>query len=175
MRVGEVAKVSADALLEALWTLGEVEHLVVVIGFQYEDISKGDVMFHDGRRVPKVGEPGDAFAGSSVLGWAVDGEADGVRGVMRNRNRSDLQPALFKGGARFEELPIHVCFDGLLDPTGGFTIGEDFEQRILAEQGAQSDAVVGVLMGDEDGVNRPCFQADFLQGRHQPWALKARI
>ena len=175
LRVGEVAEVAADALLQGDRPLGEVEHLVVVIGLEHEDVGQGDVVADDRGHVAEVGQPGQAFGRPRFFGGEVEREADGIGGVVRDRDRGDLQALELERRTGLEELPVGLGLEGILDAPGGLAVREDLEPRILAEQGGQADAVVGMLVRDENGVQGTGFDAELLQGGLQPRALEARI
>ena len=131
--VGEVAEVAADALFERRRALGEVEHLVVVVRLEHQDVGQRDVVLHDGGRVAEVGQPGQALGGPGVFGGQVEGEADRIGGVMRDGDRGHLNPAELEGRAGLEELPVRLRLEGILDASGGLAIGEDLQGGILAE------------------------------------------
>jgi len=123
--VGEVAMVAADALLEVQRSLGEVEHLVVVIRFQDEDVRQRAMMPHHVGRMPEVRQPSHAARVVAVLAGAVHGIPDRVGGIVGDRNRGDLEPAEFERRACLEELPIGLHLQRSLDATGRLAVGED--------------------------------------------------
>ena len=129
----------------------------------------------DRGHVAEVGQPGEAFRRTRILGGQVEREADRIGGVMRDRDRGDLQAFELERRARLEELPVRLRLEGVLDAAGGLAVREDLEAGILAEQGGQADAVVGVFVRDEDGVQGPRFDAELLQGRLEPRPLEPGV
>ena len=123
--VGEVAMVAADTLFEVQRPLGEIEHLVVVVRFEDEDVRQGAMVPNHVGRMSEVRQPRDAFGGTGVLGRAVDGVADWVGGVVWNRDRSDLESAKLKRSTCLEELPVGFHLQRPLDTPGSFAVGED--------------------------------------------------
>ena len=123
--VGKVAMVAADTLFEVQRPLRKVEHLVVVVRFEHEDIRQRAMVLNHVGRMSEIRQPRDALGGTGVLGRAVDGVTDWVGGVVWNRDRGDLESAKLKRSTRLEELPVGLHLECSLDAPGGFAVGED--------------------------------------------------
>ena len=104
--VGEVTVPSANPLLKVQRAFGEIQHLVVVVRLEDEDVRQGHVVLDHLGRMPEVGQPGDAPGGVAILSRAIDGEADRVGGVVGDGDRGDGEPAELERTPRLEDLPV---------------------------------------------------------------------
>jgi len=149
--IGEVAGAAHDALLDVPGVGADLEHVEIVIGFENQKIGVAKMLLDQLGHVAKVGDDGDLHAGGA------EREADGIGGVVGDGEGRDFDIADFEFQAGAD----------VFDAAGSFRrrIGEhffDFAVRRLGEVGGtipiaselgQAVAVVGVLVGDEDGVH----------------------
>jgi hypothetical protein len=148
--VREMASAGEDTLLDYPRIRTNLEHVEIVIGFEDEAIGLAEMNPHMIRQVAEIGTDGDFGA------VGAEGESDRVSSVMRNRERVNIDIANGEALASLdgldtaEALPEGVGQDalegfhgGLGDVEGWFPEAEDLGQAV---------AVIGVLVGDENGV-----------------------
>jgi hypothetical protein len=148
--IGEMAGAGEDALLDDPGIWADLEHVEIVIGFEDEAIGLAEMDSDVVWKVAEIGADGDFSA------VCAEGEADGVGGVVRDSERVDVDVAdgealagldgfyaaeAFAEGVGQDALEGIHC--GLGDIEGRFPEAEDLREAV---------AMVGVLVGDEDGV-----------------------
>ena len=148
--IGEMAGAGEDALFDDPGIWADLEHVEIVVGFENEAIGLAEMDSDVVWEVAEIGADGDLGA------VGAEGEADGVGGVVRDSERVDIYIAngealaCLDGFDATEALAEGVGKDalqgfhrGLGDVEGRFPEAEDLWEAV---------AVVGVLVGDEDGV-----------------------
>jgi hypothetical protein len=148
--IGEVAGAGQDALLDDPGIGADLEHIEIVIGFEDEAIGLAEMDSDVIRQVAEIGADGHFGA------VGAEGESDGVGSVVRDRKRMDVDIANgealagLNGFDSTEALAEGVGKDALEGVHGGLG---DVERRLPeAEDLREAVAVVGVLVGDENGV-----------------------
>ena len=156
--IGEMAGAGKDALLDDPGIRADLEHIEVVIGFEDEAIGLAEVDSDVVREVAEIGADGDfgavgAEGESYRVGSVVrDGEgvdvnvADGE--ALTGLDGLDATEALAEGVGQDALESVHR---GLGDVKRGFPEAQDLREAV---------AVVGVLVGDEDGVKTVNIAAD---------------
>lgn len=148
--VGEMAGAGEDALFDDPGIGADLEHVEVVIGFEDEAIGVAEMDANVIGHEAEVGADGDLVA------VGAESEADGVDGIVGNAEGVDVNVADGEGLATFdgfnamEALAESFGEDAAEGAHGGFgDIERSFPE---AENLREAGAVVGVLVGDEDGV-----------------------
>ncbi len=148
--IGEVTGAGEDALLDDPGVWADLEHVEIVIGFEDEAIGLAEMDSHVVWKVAEISADGDFGA------VGAEGEAYGVGGVVRDGEGMDVDVA---DGEALASLDGFDTAEALAEGVGedalqGFHrwLG-DIEGRLPeAEDLRKAVAVVGVLVGDEDGV-----------------------
>jgi hypothetical protein len=148
--IGKMAGARKDTLLNDPRIGADLEHVEVVVGFEDETISFAKVDFDELRHVAKVGADGNLGA------VGTKGEPDGIDGVVRNGEGVDVDVADAKtlaglnGFDAAEALAESFGENALKNAHGGLS----HVKRTLpqTEDLRKAVAVIGVLVGDEDGV-----------------------
>ncbi|MGB7467646.1 MAG: hypothetical protein WBW14_32470 [Candidatus Acidiferrum sp.] len=148
--IGKMAGARKDTLLNDPRIGADLEHVEVVVGFEDETISFAKVDFDELRHVAKVGADGNL----SAVG--TKGEPDGIDGVVRNGEGVHVDVADAKtlaglnGFDAAEALAESFGENALENAHGGLS----HVKRTLpqTEDLRKTVAVIGVLVGDEDGV-----------------------
>ena len=156
--IGEMAGAGKDALLDDPGIRANLEHVEIVIGFKDEAIRLAEMDADVVREVAEIGADGDFCAigaegeaygigrvvwdGKSVHVDVADGEA------LAGLDGFDAAKALAEGVGQSSPEGIHR---GLGDVERGFPETEDLREAV---------AVVGVLVGDEDGIETVDVAAD---------------
>jgi hypothetical protein len=148
--IGEMAGAGEDALLDDPGVRADLEHIEVVIGFEDEAIGLAEMDSYVIRQVAQIGADGNFAA------VGAKSESDRVGSVVRNGegvhvNVADGEAlAGLDGLDAAEALAEGVGKDTLEGVHGGFG---DVERCFPeAEDLRQAIAVIGVLVGDENGV-----------------------
>ena len=148
--IRKMAGAGEDALLDDPGIRADLEHVEIVIGFEDEAIGLAEMDSDMIGQVAEIGADGDFGA------VGAESEANGVGSVMRNRESVNVDvadgealagldgfdpaEALAKGVGQDTLEGVH---GGLRNVERGFPEAEDLREAV---------AVVGVLVGDEDGV-----------------------
>lgn len=144
--IGLMATWREDALLEVGRIRTVEEHILVVIGFDYDVLGGTDIFGHFRGSGTAVGSDKAAFA------HEINDIADTLGGVVRNIKGIDSHTAelernaffeVFAGGAELEADAI-VAVDTLMDELGGI----DWEMNLLSE-GAYGTDMVGMVVRNE--------------------------
>jgi len=148
--IRKVASAGKDALLDHPRIRADLEHIEIVIGFEDEAIGLTEMDPDVIGQVAEIGADGDLGA------IGAEGESDGVGGVVRDGECVDVDIA------DGEALP---GLDGLDTPKAlAEGVGQDALEGVHrrlgdvqrrfpeAEDLREAVAVVGVLVGDENGV-----------------------
>ncbi len=100
--IGQVADPGQDALLDGPRVGAILEHLEVVVGFEQEDVGAAEGGLDVGGHVAEISGNGhtDAFGG------AMDDEAAGVGGVVRDGEGGDAEVADLEVFTRAEVLDV---------------------------------------------------------------------
>jgi len=154
--VRKMSRAAHDALLDVPRVGPDFEHLEIVIRFENQEIRVAQMMLHEFGQIAEVRDDGYFRA------VRAKGVADGIGRVMRNREGRDFDIADFELHARADVLD---AFDGgFFHRLAGF-FGEHLQDFAVGRLGeirgaspfalhlAQTATVVGVLVGDEDGVD----------------------
>ena len=142
--VGEVAVPSQDALFEAPRPAGAVlQHLDVVVGFQYQGVGGADPFEHQAGGVAQVRQEPE------VAGAGAQEKADRVLRVVRHAEGFDVDVPHLEAGAGGKEMAgqagLKLVFDGV--QRGAVAVNGNVE---FLAQGRQALDVVGVFVGDEN-------------------------
>jgi len=86
------------------------------------------------------------------LAAALEAEADGFLGVVRDAEAGDFEVAVGEARASLEVHPVRAVFELGLDGAGCGRVGVEPDVRVLA-QSVEPRAVVAVFVGDENGVD----------------------
>jgi len=156
--IGEMPGAGEDALLDDPGIRANLEHVEIVIGFEDEAIGLAEV---DSNVIWEVAEIG---ADSDFGAVGAEGESDGVCGVVRDGEGMDVDVADRKALAGMDGFDAAEAFakgvgkDALEGVHGGLgNVERGFPE---AEDLGEAVAVVGVLVGDEDGVETIEIAAD---------------
>ena len=150
--VGQMAVAAHDALLDGPGVRADFEHFEVVIGLEQEEVGAAEMIANGFGEVAEVGGDADAEA------FGAEAEADGVGGVVGDGEGGDGDVADGEGLAGLEGFELR----GEVAP-GDAGRGEAGQVDGDAEEASESDEaadVVGVFVGDEDGVERGGVFAD---------------
>jgi len=149
--IGKMPGAAHHALLDVPGIRADLKHVEIVIGFEDEEVGVAEMVFHQLGKIAEVGDDGDFHAPGA------EGEADGIGGIVGNRKGGDFDVADFEFNAGAN------VFDALGSLRG--RVGKhffDFAVRRLGEIGGaipiagelrEAVAMVGVLVGDENGVD----------------------
>ena len=142
--VRQVAVASHDALLDGPGVGADLEHFDVVVGLEQEEIGSAEVIADGLGEVAEVGGDADAEA------FGAEAEADGVGGVVGDGERGDGDVADGEGLAGLEGFEVR----GEVAPgdAGRGEAGQVDGDAKEAGEGDEAADVVGVFVGDEDGV-----------------------
>lgn len=148
--IGEMTCAGEHALLHNPWVRAYFEHVQIVVGFEDEAIGFAEMNFDEFGHIAEVGADGDL----GTIG--AKGETDGIDGVMRNGEGMNVDIANRKALTRlngfdaaqalaksFRENAFENAHCGLGDIKRSLPETEDLRETI---------AVIGVLVGDQDGV-----------------------
>jgi hypothetical protein len=148
--IGEVAGARKDALFDDPGVRSDLEHVEIVIGFEDEAVGLAEVDSDVIGQIAEIGADGNLGA------VGAEGESDGVGGVVGDGERVDIDVAdretlasldgLYAAEALAEGVrqnTLKGLQGGLGDVERGFPEAEDLRETV---------AVVGVFVGDEDGV-----------------------
>ena len=148
--IGEMAGAGEDALFDDPGIWADLEHVEIVVGFENEAIGLAEMDSDVVWKVAEIGADGDFGA------VGAEGEADGVGSVVRDGECVDVNIADgealagLDGFDAAEALAKGVGEDALEgvhrrlgDVEGRFPEAEDLREAV---------AVVGVLVGNEDGI-----------------------
>jgi hypothetical protein len=148
--IRKMAGAGEDALFDDPGVRADFEHVEIVIGFEDEAVGLAEMDSHVIRKVAEIGADGDFGA------VGAEGEADGVGGVVRDGKRVHVDVADRETLAGLDGLHTAEALaegvrqnalkgfqGGLGDVERGFPEAKDLRETV---------AVVGVFVGDEDGV-----------------------
>ena len=149
--IGEMAIAAHNALLDVPRIRADLEHFEIVIGFQDEAISVAQMEFDQFRKIPQVGNDGDFGAvGAECV-------AHRIRGVVRNGEWGNFDVAdgeFFAGADVFDA--IEFFRGGFRQEAENFrvsTFGEIGRGAKVAQELGKSAGVIGVLVGNQNGVD----------------------
>ncbi len=156
--VGEMAGAGEDALFNDPGIGADLEHVEIVIGFQDQAIGLTKMDADVIREVAQVGADGDFGA------VGAEGEGNRVCGIVRNGKGVDVNIAdgeALAGLDRFDAAKASaegIRKDALKGFHGGFgDVERGFPE---AEDLRKAVAVIGMFVGDEDGVETIEFATD---------------
>lgn len=148
--IREMAGAGKDTLFDNPGIRADLEHVEIVIGFEDEAIGLAE-MDSD-----VVGQVAEICADGDFGAVGAEGEADGIGGVVRDGEGVDVDVADGEALAGLDgfdaaetlaegvgEDALEGVHRGLGDVKRGFPEAEDLREAV---------AVVGVFVGDEDGV-----------------------
>jgi hypothetical protein len=156
-----VAMATHDALLGRPWPSGVfLQEFQIMVGFEHKRIRVADTFDYKFRRVPEVREHADS------LRAVTNGESNRVLRVVRNTERIHNKVPDFKCVPCGEEpprnvstsIPIRVGLNGF----GGEAIGVD-GKRFATAHDPETPRVVGVLVGEDDGIETVDVAANELE------------
>jgi hypothetical protein len=148
--IREMAGAGHDALLDVPGIRANLEHFEIVIGFEDEAITFAEMMLDEFREIAEVGDDGELRA------VGAKGVGDRIGGVVRNGEGRDFDVADGEALARTDVLDA-IDFFG----DAGGKEADDFAMRRFGEIGGgapvaeklrQAAGVIGMLVGNEDGV-----------------------
>jgi hypothetical protein len=148
--IGEMASARKDALLNDPWVGANLEHVEVMIGFKNEAIGFPEMNFDEFGHVAKVGT--DGYLGAV----GAKSKTDGIDGVVWNGERVHVDIADSEALAGLNGFdapqPLSKGFreNALKCVHGG--LGHVKRRLPQAQDLRESIAVIGVLVGDEDGI-----------------------
>jgi hypothetical protein len=142
--VGEMPVPALDSLFDTPRAAPIVlQQLMVVVGFQDQDMSRTDSLDHQFGGMPKICKEPNVAAGGA------EQESNRIIGIVGNGERVDEDIADFEGGAGREDAGIqrslHLAFDGF----PGETIAVHGSVQFPAQRGQTLD-MIGMFMGDEN-------------------------
>jgi len=148
--IGEMAGAGKDALLDDPGVRADLKHVEIVVGFEDEAIGLAEMDSDVVWKVAEISADGDFGA------VGAEGEADGVGSVVRDGEGVDVDIA---DGEALAGLDGFDAAEALAEGMGQGTL-EGFHRGLgniegrfpEAEDLREAVAVVGVLVGDEDGV-----------------------
>ena len=156
--IGEMAGARENALLDDPGIWADLEHVEIVIGLEDEAIGLAEMDSDVVWQVAEIGADGDLGA------VGAEGETDGIGGVVRDGEGMDVDVADGETLAGLDGLHAAEAFaesvgedalegvhGGLGDVERGFPEAEDLREAV---------AVIGVFVGDEDGVETIEIAAD---------------
>jgi len=150
-RIRQVSCAAHDALLDVPGVRADLQHFQVVIGFQNQKVGFAQVLFNMFGHAPEIGNDRDLF---SVRTESV---ADGVGGIMRNRECGDFDIADYEFNSWANVFDaLDFGFRPVAKHFLNFAMRRRGEIRWtfpLAGHLRETIGVVAVLVGDEDAVN----------------------
>ncbi len=148
--IGKMSGAGEHALLDDPRVRPDLEHVQIVIGFKDHAVGFAKMDFHKFGHVAEIGADRDLRA------VGAEGEADGIGGIVRNGKSVNINIANGKALASLNGFDAAEAFaesfgeDALESVHGGF--GDVQRSFPKAENLREAVAVVGVLVGDEHGV-----------------------
>jgi hypothetical protein len=140
-----VAVAAHDSLFDGPGVGADLEHFEVVIGFEQQEVGASEVD-SDG-----VGEIAQVSGNGDLDAFGFERESDGVGGIVRDGEAIDFDIADSEARSGLEEREAR---DEFAPGDGGRgqerAVDRDVE---LAGDGGDAGDVIGVLVGDEDGVD----------------------
>lgn len=144
--VREMAVAAHHALLYGPWIRADLEHFDIVIGFEQQNI-RGAQMVLDGIwDVAKIGGNPDFDARGAK------GVADRIDGIVRNGETVDRDIADRERTACLETFDGGFAGFPIDDRRGALRNVDGNGAAQFAEEAAEAGNVIGVFVGDEDGV-----------------------
>jgi len=165
-RIGKMSGAAHDALLDVPGIRADLEHFEIVIGFEDEEIGVAEMYFDELGKIAEIGDDGNFGVATAA------GVADGISGVMGNRERRDFNIADGEAQARTDVLDASGMFRGCvgehLDDFAVRWLGEVGGTIPLASHLGKAAGVVGMLVSDEDGVDMfgACAAEGFEAAKH---------
>ena len=150
------------SLLDVPWIRTGLEHFEIVIRFENQAIGFAQVMLHKFGKIAEIRDDGDFHAvGAKRV-------ADGIRGVMRNRERRNFNVADREDVARADLFHARQFFCGALRKSPANFAKRRFRQKrgrmpFVADL-RKAAGMVGVLVRNQDAVEP--FRLDV--GRFHP-------
>jgi len=148
--IGKMAGAGENALLDDPGVGTDLKHVEIVIGFEDQAIGLAEMDFDQFRHIAEIGANGDLGA------VGAESETDGVGGIVGNGESVDVNIADRKPLARLygfntteafaegvRENALQSIHGGFGDIKGGLPEAENLRETI---------AMVGVFVGDENGV-----------------------
>lgn len=150
--IGKVAGAAHHALLDEPRIGADFEHIEVVIGFEDHTIGVAEVLDDERGKIAEVGDDG------GLVAVGAEGKAERVHGIVRNGKRGDFDITDGEALARADMFDAVETFDGDFgDNAESFFVcgrGQEDGGAPATEDLAEAADMVGVLVGDEDGVQR---------------------
>jgi hypothetical protein len=148
--IGKMAGAGKDALLDDPRIRANLEHIEIVVGFKDQAIGFAEVDFDKLRHVAEVGADGHLGA------VGAKSETDGIDGIVRDGEGVDVNVADtealagLNGFDAAEALAEGFRKNALKNAHGG--LGDIKRDLPETENLRKTVAVIGVLVGNEDGV-----------------------
>ena len=148
--VGKVAGAAHHTLLDVPGIRTDFQHFEIVIRFENQEIGFAEMEFHDFGHVAEVGDDGDFFA------VGAESVADGVGGIVRNRERGDFDIAddeLNAGADVF--VAVEARFRAVFVHLANFAVrrlGEIGGAMPIASELRETGGVIAVFVSEEHAV-----------------------
>lgn len=149
LSIRQVAVQPHDALLYSPGAQGiRFEEFRIIVGFEKEPMGAGQVLFHRFGNVAGIGdhpELGDPSA---------EDEAKRIDGIVRNRKTRYFEFPERESAVPGNRLPVWWMLELLCDDPPSHAGGIDRCLSVAAAECRKSPDVIGVLVSQEDGVER---------------------
>lgn len=160
-RIGKMPVPGENALLDRPWPPRIfLQEIFIMIGLDKERLDSAQRVEDKPGRVTEIGKHSETRAVRR------NSKPDGIRCVMRDRKRANLETANRKWGAGLEESPVVVRQAKVLKRSGGEHIAKD-RQLVARQHHLQGACMVAMLMRKEDSRELLRQKPDTLQARSQ--------
>lgn len=139
-----------------------------MVGFDIEIVAAFEMGLHEAGHIAEVG----AKAEFEVI--QADGERHGIDRIVLDGKGVDVQIAVAEGFAGGKYLEAGSRVEVFHDPFGGFGIGKDGDVVLIGEDFQALD-VIGMLMGDQNGVDFGDIDVDFGEFGFQGFCADAGV
>ena len=169
--IGKVSHAAHDPLLHRPGIRAYAQHLYIVVGLDHQYLAAADVMLYAGRHITKIG------AHTNFDAFTAKRKAHGIDRIMRYRERHDRHVPNLKRAARLKSCqplqvdPITCAIARVAAIRVMRSCGHVHGNLQLLGEHVQTAYVVGMFVGDQDGVDQPGILA---ASRQAPQQLAAR-
>ena len=148
--VGKRAGAAHDALFDIPGIRADLEHFEVVVGLEDETVGITEMKFHKLREIAKIGDDGNFCA------VGAKGVADGISGIVRNREGGNFDVANHEALARANVFDTIQFFRRRLRENAA-----DFDASVfgkisgstkMSRELREAAGVVGMFMGNENAI-----------------------
>ena len=165
--VGEMSDSAQNTLLDAPGVGSNFQHLLVMIGFHDEPVTPRQVADHRRCEFTQIGDK------SSANALCRETKADGLGGIMRDREGFDLKIAHRKRGVGAKAFPaVNTLKSGNFFPCSFI---HENGHRVPGQESGDSADMIRVSVSDKHGIDSLALKLSLLQSPFQTASTETQV